>query len=366
MGLQRPNYTSPLSEYVLQIELLRGWEVPKLTKFTGNTNDSVVEHISCYLTEAGDIANNENQRMKYFPSSLTKNAFTWFTTLPPHSIHDWKRLERLFHEQFYMGQSKISLKELCFTQVPEHELVKIAAGGLDYSIRKKLDIQYLRDMAQLADRVRQVERLKPEKARVSKGKKKRITYVDVEDQDIVSEVEYNHVEESEVDVAELKSGPSYVCKLLTPANGKNPTEPKENDKLPKKTYTFDMTKCDEIFDLLVSDGQIFVPPGAKVPPLDQRKKRGFCKYHNFLGYKTSQCFLFMDLVHNALNEGRQKFPKGKAPMKINSYPFQVVDVSYVEPAVVNMVEIIEYFNIDEFEESGNQIKAVFPKVGESL
>ena len=57
-----------------------------------------------------------------------------------------------------MGQSRISLKELasmkrktseaiddylnrfrllkarCFTQVPEHELVEMAAGGLDYSI----------------------------------------------------------------------------------------------------------------------------------------------------------------------------------------------------------------------------------------
>ncbi|KEH17078.1 hypothetical protein MTR_0046s0080 [Medicago truncatula] len=75
-----------------------------------------------------------------------------------------------------MGQSKISLKELasvrrkthesiddylnrfqllkarCFTSVPEHVLVEMVAGGLDYSVRKKLDAQYLRDMAQLADR----------------------------------------------------------------------------------------------------------------------------------------------------------------------------------------------------------------------
>lgn len=82
---------------------------------------------------------------------------------PPSLINDWTQLERLFHEQFYMGHSKISLKELasvkrkfaesiddylnrflllktrCFTQVPEHELVKMADGGLDYSIRKKLD-----------------------------------------------------------------------------------------------------------------------------------------------------------------------------------------------------------------------------------
>ena len=53
--------------------------------------------------EAGDIANNENLKMKYFASSLTKNAFTWFTTLLPHSISSWNQLEKAFHEQFCMG-----------------------------------------------------------------------------------------------------------------------------------------------------------------------------------------------------------------------------------------------------------------------
>ena len=58
MGLQRSNYTSPLSELVLHTELPRGWKVPKFTKFVGETNKSSVEHIGRYLTEAGDIANN--------------------------------------------------------------------------------------------------------------------------------------------------------------------------------------------------------------------------------------------------------------------------------------------------------------------
>ena len=52
---------------------------------------------------------------------------------------------------------------------------------------------------------------------------------------------------------------------------KNPVEPEKNDKFPKKTYTFDITKCDEIFDLLVKDGQMIVPLGAKMPPLEQRE-----------------------------------------------------------------------------------------------
>jgi len=95
-----------------------------------------------------------------------------------------------------MGQSKISLKELvnvrrkthesiddylnrfrllkarCFTIVPEHELVEMAVDGLDYSIQKKFDTQYLRDMAQVANRVCRVERLKAGKARTNRFVKK--------------------------------------------------------------------------------------------------------------------------------------------------------------------------------------------------
>jgi len=70
----------------------------------------------------------------------------------------------------------------------------------------------------------------------------------------------------------------------------------QNDKYTSKTYTFDVTKCDEIFYLLVADVQVVVDNGLKVPPLEQHKKRGFCKYHNFLGHKTSHRVLFRYLV----------------------------------------------------------------------
>jgi len=163
VGLHRSNFVSPLSEYVLQTKLPMGYKIPKFTTFAGDTDESTFEHIARYLTKAGDIANNENLRLKFFPNSLTKNSFTLFTTLAPHSIQHWTQLERIFHEQLYMGQSKISLKELasvrrrttesiddylnrfillkarCFTQVSDRELVEMAAGGLGYSIRKKLD-----------------------------------------------------------------------------------------------------------------------------------------------------------------------------------------------------------------------------------
>ena len=59
-----------MSDYALAEEIPKGWKIPKFTKFGGETNESIVEHIARYLTEASDIANNENLRMKYFPSSV--------------------------------------------------------------------------------------------------------------------------------------------------------------------------------------------------------------------------------------------------------------------------------------------------------
>ena len=83
----------------------------------------------------------------------------------------------------YLNKFRL-LKARCFTQVSVHELVEMAIGGLDYSIRKKLDTQYLRDMTQLVDRVQQVERLKAEKARTNKfSKKEKVAYVDTNDND---------------------------------------------------------------------------------------------------------------------------------------------------------------------------------------
>jgi len=112
-----------------------------------------------------------------------------------------------------MSQSKISLKEFtsvkrCFTQVPEHELVEMAAGGLDYSFKKKLDTQHLRDMAQLTDRVRHVERLRAEKARTQKyNKREKVAYVESNESDQEFDIAFGDVERGEVNIVESKPGP---------------------------------------------------------------------------------------------------------------------------------------------------------------
>ncbi|KAK2384605.1 hypothetical protein QL285_071934 [Trifolium repens] len=235
------------------------------------------------------------------------------------------------------------------TQVPEHELVEMAAGGLDYSIRKKA-----------------------EKVRNSKfHKKEKVVYIETYESENEFDDGQDYMENNEVNIAELKPGPPYTCKMLKPSNGNNPVEPK-NDRFVSKTYTFDITKCGEIFDLLVADGQIIVPKGLKVPPLEQRKKRGFCKYHNFLGHKTSQCVLFRDLVQKALQEGRLKFgEKPKSKQLVDEDPLQIADAAYTEPfeclmlEALNLTEGGQLVSIPE-EEYENKVEEVYPQPGETL
>lgn len=267
----------------------------------------------------------------------------------------------MFHEQFYEGHSKISLVELsnikkifvesiddylnrfrtlkarCFTQVPEHELVQMEAGGLDYSIRKKIDPTYVKSMSQLADRVRHLEHIRLEKVRHTKDKKGKVAFVEYDDTYPIYEADYISPSEVEVDLAELKLGPSYECKFLFPARGESVVE--KNTRFPIKTYSFDVSKCGEIFDLLVKDGQILVPPGAKLPPLEQRQKRGFCRYHNYLGHSNSKCVIFRDLVQKSLQEGRPEFSSRR--IKIDADPLRQEEALFVDPVEINMVHIAE-------------------------
>jgi hypothetical protein len=68
-----------------------GWKIPKFTKFDKDTSESTVEHITRYLTEVGDLAKNENLKMKYFPNSLTKKSF--YLVYNPSTTFCWICLE---------------------------------------------------------------------------------------------------------------------------------------------------------------------------------------------------------------------------------------------------------------------------------
>lgn len=117
----------------------------------------------------------------------------------------------------------IQLKARCFTQIPEHELVRIATIGPEFLIRKEIVNQQLKDLVQLGEKVWRTEQLKFEKERNKKfekfPKKDKLSFVDVNYNNPAEECDTNPnydvlFEESEINLAELRLGPPHVSQLL--------------------------------------------------------------------------------------------------------------------------------------------------------
>ena len=64
--------------------------------------------------------------------------------------------------------------------------------------------------------------------------------------------------------AKLLGGKPCTCPALTPVKRKEKIKIEE-----KEAYLFDISKADQIFDLLIKDKQIKLPEGHKLPPTDQ-------------------------------------------------------------------------------------------------
>lgn len=145
-------------------------------------------------------------------------------------------------------------------------------------------------------------------------------------------------------MAKLKSEPSYACKVLKPSNGTIRGEHK-NEKCMGKTYTFDIIKCDEIFDVLASDAQIIVPQGPEKSTSRAETKTTFLQIY-FLGHNTFQCVLFRYIMHKPLKDGRLQFGKRpKASTKVDTDPLLVGDANFIEPLEIMMVETTEGLEI---------------------
>ena len=62
----------------------------------------------------------------------------------------------------------------------------------------------------------------------------------------------------------IKKGPPYVCLSLKPIKGKE----KINNA---KSYSFDITKAEQIFDVLFKEKQIILAEGKKMPSINELK-----------------------------------------------------------------------------------------------
>ena len=237
-----------------------------------------------FLAQCSEFGNLDVYKVRLFPLSLTSTAFTWFSSLAPNSISSWVQLEQRFHEYFYSGETELRLSDLtmvrqkynepvhdyirrfrdvkncCYSlTIAEKDLADLAFSVLLAHIKDKLEGQEFLDVNQvlqkaLAQETRAREVKQSNWFRDNKNKDKVVPAVNT----LECESDSASDDESDICVAKWVQTPKskpFVCPALKPT-------PAKKDEI---KYTFDVSKCDKIFDMLLQGKQIRFRGGHVIP-----------------------------------------------------------------------------------------------------
>ncbi len=223
------------------------------------------EHVGQFLAQCGEASSSDTYKLRLFSLYLSGTAFTWFTYLPANSIHTWPQLEQRFHDYFYTGKTELRLSDLtsvrkkynepvidyikrfrdvrnrCFSlNITESDPVDLAFYGLVAPIKERLEGQQFLDVSKLMQKARAQE-------------------------------------------SRVRDKP-FVCSNLMPTPRK--------DRQSEIKYSFDVAKCDKIFDYLLQEKQIRLLKGHIIPSQEELKRRAYCKWHDSHSHSTNDCNVF--------------------------------------------------------------------------
>jgi hypothetical protein len=225
------------------------------------------------------------------------------------SIFTWAQLEQKFHEYFYFGDTELRLSHLtaikqknnenaadyirrfrdtrnwCFNlTISDKDLANLTYSELTPHMKEKLESHVFFNVSQVLQRALDCEsRAKESRSFPRSSEKPR-------NERHINMVEYSSEslddEETDMCVADLSWGSKskpFVCSNLKPASKSRQDE---------MCYTFDVTKCDRIFDYLLQEKQIKLPSGYVIPSSEQLKKHAYCKWYNSYSHATNDCNIF--------------------------------------------------------------------------
>jgi hypothetical protein len=91
-------------------------------------------------------------------------------------------------------------------------------------------------------------------------------------------------------------------------------------------YTFDMLKCDRLFDLLLRGGVIRLTEGHFLPNADILAKKTYCKWHDSYTHTTNKCNYFWQQVQSVINNSRLTLcDVGKMMLNTDMFPVDMVE-----------------------------------------
>ena len=118
----------------------------------------------------------------------------------------------------------------------------------------------------------------------------------------------------EICVAEWVHAPKskpFACTALRPTPAKREVK-----------FTFDIIKCDKIFDMLLQEKHIRLREGHVFPSSEELREKAYCKWHNSFSHASNDCNVFRRQVQSTINEGRLTFTYGDK-MKLDTDPFPI-------------------------------------------
>jgi hypothetical protein len=311
-------YQKPNPEHYDLVPYRRGFKVPDFVKFTGDDVRTTYEHVRQFLAQVSDPGITDVHKVKLFPLSMSSTAFNWFISLAPNSVATWADVEGKFHEYFYNGETELKLSDLtmvrqkytkivakyvkrfremrnrCYSlTVRGKDLADLVVVGMPSYLREKLERQEFMDVNQVLQCA--VAHKNCARDGRSQGQFRETTKeiernnVNMVDDDISSE-------EEEVCVGEWVDAPQakpLKCSFLKP-------EPSKNGEM---KFTFDVSKCDRLFDVLLQNNIIKLKGGYVIPTAEQLARKKYCKWHDSFSHITNECNYFCRQIQLALNDG---------------------------------------------------------------
>ena len=105
-------------------------------------------------------------------------------------------------------------------------------------------------------------------------------------------------------------------------------KPIQKNRQEELKFTFDISKCDRIFDELLKNGNIRLSHAIPLP--EELKRHAYCKWNNSTSHATNDCNVFRRQVQSAINEGRLVLSE----MQIDKAPFPVHMLESKNPKVL--------------------------------
>jgi hypothetical protein len=114
-----------------------------------------------------------------------------------------------------------------------------------------------------------------------------------------------------------------ACSFLKPGPGKR-------DEM---KFTFDVSKCDKLFDVLLQNNVIKLKGGHVIPAAEQLAWQKYYRWHDLFSHRTNECNYFHRQIQSALNHGRLTLGDTQE-MKLDVNPFPVDLIDFGEKKVL--------------------------------